>query len=145
MGRLFDRFETQLATSGPDGGQIEVVYGPVRNYDRESVGIGDVTSPAEQVWALLGNSSREERYAINTTIVAGDPRHQTPRAQIDRAFVILGVLETWLRANVDLGLSGSFTHIRTQVASVNVQQFPDPDADGPVVQTDFTVGVVTRI
>lgn len=142
---LKSNFTTQLASSDLDGGQIPVSFGPQRDFERESVLIGDLTSPGEQKWALLGNSSREEQYAVNVTVLAGDPRKQTFDDQVARAFSVFGTLETWLRANVDLGLSSTFTHLRCEVATVNVQQYPHPDHNGPVVQIDFAVRVITRI
>lgn len=124
---------------------VPVYFGPQRDTERECVWIGDVTTPGEQQWALLGAEQREERFAANVTVLASSPQYQTPDAQITRAFQIFGLLETWLRSNVDLGLSATFRHLRAEVARVGVQQYPHADDGHPTVQVDFAVAVVARI
>lgn len=122
-----------------------VYFGPQRDGERESVWIGDVTTPGEQQWGPFGNQAREERFAVNATVLAADPRYQTFDDQIARAFTLFGLLETWLRSNIDLGLSATFTHLRAEVSRVGVQQYPHSDGGTPVVQVDFSVAVVARI
>lgn len=136
---------TTLKSGFDSATTVPVYFGPQRDTERECVWIGDVTTPGEQEWALLGHSQREERFSVNATVLAGDPQYDTPDTQIARAFTVFGLLETWLRSNVDLGLSATFTHLRAEVQRVGVQQYPMPDGGNPAVQVDFSVLVVARI
>lgn len=136
---------TTLKAGFDSATSVPVSFGPQRSLDREQVLVGDVTTPAEQAWSFLGNQAREEEFAVNTTVLAMDPQHQTYDDQIGRAFTIFGLLETWLRSNVDLGLSATFTHLRAEVSRVGVQSYPNPDGGTPAVQIDFSVKVTARI
>ena len=136
---------TTLKSGFDSATTVPVSFGPQRDFDREQILIGDVTTPAEQQWSFLGNQAREEEFAVNTTVLAMDPQYQSYDDQIGRAFTIFGVLETWLRANVDLGLSASYTHLRAEVSRVGVQSYPNADGGTPAVQIDFSVKVNARI
>lgn len=138
-------FTTALATASPSSGQVQVNNGPVRDYNRESVWIMDLTTPSDQDWATLGHVKRKERYSLNASLVVGGGEQITFGTQRSRAETLFALIESWLRSNVDLGLSGSYQDIRAAILSNNLLQFPNPDDGSPVVQVDFTVGVEARI
>ncbi len=125
------KFTTWLATSGVDpnnAGQIQVAYNwAVPNPERECVLIGDTAAPAEQRWHMLGGSLREETYDLAFEILVARPAGPSVSQQtvFERAFTILAVLETQLRAQDPLGLNGStFESLRVEIATPDPKNMP---------------------
>ena len=146
---LVSTFTTALATASLTAGPIVVYDGPTTSRDPQGEFVvvgdnGDVTDDAEasrteQQWAGIGGRSKDETGGITCAVVcwSGDSEFKPLR---DRAFVLLGLLETALRANPQLGVLGPPGH--AQIETVDLRQVL---VGGAVVRLVITVTFQARI
>ena len=78
---------------------VQVTYGFLpRDYEEETIAIAGITWP-DEVWAATGNQRRDERYAISVWVFANKAGQRTQQEATERAFELLGRIETVLRSN----------------------------------------------
>lgn len=142
-------FQTLLATAGehPNGGPIQVTYGDQgTGYEDECVVVGDTVAPADQRWRALGGAEREEVYDLAVDIIV--VRDTDQQTATERAFVVLGLLETGLRAawsgtGTKFGLASSFKSITCEVATPHLNEAPLDG--GYLAHIEWAVRVTARI
>ena len=146
--QLLSNFTTQLATSGLDGGPIQVSWGTPRVLQREAVVLGEVRTPPDQRWHQLGNLKRDETYDLAVYIQAGDPRFDTQQEQTERVYVIADVLATWLLTKTGAtpginlgGVPSGYQSLTGQIAVPDLDEWYD---DGFVALLSSAVRVKAR-
>ncbi len=144
-------FPGALATAGVDpnpDGPVQVVYGndAVPKYDREVVIVGDVPKPDEIQFWQLGGGNRRELYDIDVDLLIAWPG-ASAQDVTERAFTILGLLETTLVADPTIGLTGpgpgQLIHLEVQVAQPAIRTGPLDQAT--LAHLQWQVRVYARI
>ncbi len=144
-GAIVDLFTTTLATAGRTGGKVQVGYGEAEQPEQERVEVGGTLPPTEQNWTALGNRRRDENYALHVliTVDAGDT---TQRAATERAFALLALLETALRADPTIGIAAQFEHLLIEVDQPELAfEAPNGDHEGFTAQVGWAIKVTARI
>ena len=116
---------------------VQVSYGhPGRDLEREAVWLAGTDNDAG--WAMLGARKRDETYSLLGAVFAHSVSG-TQKQATDRAFVLFGVVEDVLRANVTV--SGNVIQ-----AEVKPRQYtPGQDDEGRYAIIEFSIDVLARI
>lgn len=98
--------DTQL-----DAENVQILYGAnPRIVEKETIEVGNIHWP-ESGWAGLGAQRRDEHYEITVFILVTN-EGLTQKEATERAFVLLGRIETVLHANIRMtGVHQSFVEI----------------------------------
>lgn len=100
-----------LVASGTLNG-VDVDYGPVREYDREHVFIGDSLDEDTADFATIGPSPAglDVTLSFSVTVVVATPG-LTGLEALERAFELRGAVEQVIRDNPKLGLSAAVARL----------------------------------
>ena len=131
-----------LVTAFAAESSVTVSYGEPRPKDvkREAVLVGPVENWS-QSWPHLTGSARQEEFNLQVSVLVANASAATFKTAVERAFVMLGTVETTLRNDTDLGVAGvKFTD---PVSDGSVQPFWTDD--GMAVLLTVSVGVTARI
>lgn len=96
------------------------------------------TRNEEENWALLGNRGRDETFEIEV-VIRGAVQGDSQKEARDRAYGFLASIETWLRANPTLGITGVY-----DAQLVGSAYTPFPTEEGLAVQIESGVRIRTR-
>lgn len=121
---------------------VQVTYGWPDDAKREHVFIGG-TSEDTQEWSAIGARQREEIYGLELVIVAWKPG-ATQQAMTERAFVLLGVVETTLRNDPTLALAPA--GVKSLVVEIKPRSLTEGVwDDGRMALVDSVIAVTARI
>ena len=139
---VWDAVYDALVTAFVAETTVAVTYGEPRPKDakREHVIVGPVEGWTAS-WAGLGAQRRQEEFNLQVQVLVADSSATSFQTPVERAFTLVGTVETTLRNDFDLGVSGVV--MTDPVASGDPQLFWTDDGMGVLVT--LSCGVTTRI
>jgi hypothetical protein len=119
---------------------VMVSYGaPFPNPGAEVVWLDDVQG--EQVAAFLGRQKRDEDYNLNV-IVWVAKQTQSQQVVTERAYVIAGVVETFLRGDPEVSSTVRMAQVKGQFRH---EEIISDDGLGRACALSLTINVINRI
>lgn len=121
---------------------VKVKYGEPRpqQVSRETVYVGPVENWS-QSWPHLTGNARQEEFNLQISVLVANATAETFQTAVERAFVLLGTIETTLRSDADFGVPG--VKFSDPIHDGSVQPFWTDD--GTAVLLTVAVGVTARI
>lgn len=91
---------------------VDIAYGPIREFDRNHIFIGDSISDDPVEWATIGPSPAglDVTLSFTVTVVVATPGLNGQEA-LERAFTLRGAVEQVIRDNPKLGLSSNVARL----------------------------------
>lgn len=138
-------FTSTLATASTDpvGTPVRVFYGDPAEATREHVIVGETFLPDQQSWSVLGQARRDEDYALAVWVETSE--WKTQQESTERAFALLALLETALRANLTLGLQTTFRSITVEVAQVQLEEAAQAAGRGFFTRLSWSIRAKVQI
>jgi hypothetical protein len=139
---VWDAVFDALVTAFAPETTVAVTYGEPRPKDakREHVIVGPVEGWSAG-WAGIGAGRRQEEFNLQVQVLVADSSSATFQTPVERAFTLAGTVETTLRNDFDLGVSGVV--MTDPVAAGDPQLFWTDDGMGVLIT--LSCGVTTRI